>query len=41
VGDVHATLAALAQRHFQAKPITELDTLSSFMATVKRRGGSA
>lgn len=41
VGDVHATLASIASKHFAAKPVVEYDTLSSFMATVKRRGTSA
>jgi hypothetical protein len=38
VGDVRAALAGIARRHFEGKPTDELDTLSSFMATVRRRG---
>lgn len=38
VGEVHRTLAQMAQRHFQEYQVKEVETLASFMCVVKAKG---
>lgn len=38
VGEVHAALAALAERHFRSEAVREVDTLTVFMCAVRAKG---
>lgn len=35
VAEVHTILAAIAEKHFQADMVNEIDTLASFMVKTK------
>ena len=39
VGEVHGTLAVIAERHFRESSVREVDTLATFMCAVKAKGG--
>ena len=38
IEDVHGVLATIAQRHFDEQVVKEIDTLASFMCTVRVKG---
>ncbi|KAI0063135.1 hypothetical protein BV25DRAFT_1824684 [Artomyces pyxidatus] len=40
VEEVHAVLAGIAQRHFEAQVVKEVDSLASFMCAVKAKGST-
>lgn len=37
VGEVHAALAALAQRHFKSEAVREVETLTMFTCAVRAK----
>ena len=41
VAEVQSVLASIAQRHFEGQVVKEVDSLASFMCSVRGRGGSS